>query len=328
MNSTDFRNQKQVVSLMHPTFEHDLSVWVISIWTRGIHLTDSLIQEKARRLFLVQRMNKGDSQGYSTNYSNTWLVGFKKRNWFKGYKSQGEASDADVEAATRGLPILRKFINEYGEENFWHADESAFYYSRPRRTTIGPGPLPCRAGHKNRVSVLFSCNAAGTERMKPFIIGRAVRPRCFGKSSAGELGFDYIANQRAWMNQDVFFQWILRSNYEIAKTPGRQVVLLLDNASCHGTHLQLPILSNVTVYFLPARTTSILQPLDAGVIAAVKKRYIERITRVGLDRLSNNETNDTYQVDLKFGIEWLYKIWAQMSADVIRNCWVKTKILE
>ena len=54
MNSTDFRNQKQVVSLMHPTFEHDLSVWVMSIWTRGIHLTDALIQEKARRIFLVQ----------------------------------------------------------------------------------------------------------------------------------------------------------------------------------------------------------------------------------------------------------------------------------
>ena len=48
MSSSDFRNQKQVVSLMHTTIEHDLSAWVMSIWTRGIHLTDVLIQEKAR----------------------------------------------------------------------------------------------------------------------------------------------------------------------------------------------------------------------------------------------------------------------------------------
>ena len=125
------------------------------------------------------------------------------------------------------------------------------------------------------------------------------------------------------MNQEVFFQWILHFNYEIVRTPGRQVVLLLDNVSCHGTHLQLSILSNVTVYFSPVRTTYILQPLDTGVIAAVKKRYIVRITRVGLDQLSNNKTSHIYQVDLKFGIEWLYKIRAQMSADIIRNCWVK-----
>ena len=130
-------------------------------------------------------MNEEDSQGYGTNYGNGWLVGFKKRNSFEGCKSQGDVADADVEAATRELPIFRNFMNEYGEENVWNTDESAFYYSRPPRTTIGPGPLPDRKGRKNRVSVLFCCNAAGTERMKPLIIRRDVRPRCSGRAARG-----------------------------------------------------------------------------------------------------------------------------------------------
>ena len=36
INSSDFRNQKQVASLTHATIEHDLSVWVMSMWTGGM----------------------------------------------------------------------------------------------------------------------------------------------------------------------------------------------------------------------------------------------------------------------------------------------------
>ena len=49
----------------------------------------------------------------------------------------------------------------------------------------------------------------------------------------------------------------------------RKVILLLDNAPVHE---QCDEFSNVKLVFLSANTTSKLQPLDAGVIAAFKEK--------------------------------------------------------
>jgi hypothetical protein len=57
----------------------------------------------------------------------------------------------------------------------------------------------------------------------------------------------------------------------------RHIVLLLDNAPTHPPDTTKEVqgfdvyrLSNITLIFLPANTTSIVQPLDQGIIAAFK----------------------------------------------------------
>ena len=146
----------------------------------------------------------------------------------------------------------------------FNADESAFWYRRTPTTTIGPAPLLGRKDQKERVTVLICCNASGRERVQPFVVSRANRPRSFGGETGVGLGFDYAVHPRAWMNKILFYDWLSRFNGHIAMTPGRRVCLLIDNASSHGTHDDLPILSDVTVHYLPKRTTSILQPLDGS----------------------------------------------------------------
>ena len=56
-------------------------------------------------------------------------------------------------------------------------------------------------------------------------------------------------------------------------TKDRKVGLLIDNASCHGYSETIPKLQNVEVIYLPAKTTSLIQHLDAGVIVALKSKY-------------------------------------------------------
>ena len=104
--------------------------------------------------------------------------------------------------------------------------------------------------------------------------------------------------------------------------------MLLDNASVHGTQAELPTLSNVTVHYLPKKTTSILQPLDAGVIASIKKRYMQRVVERGVDLIEEGVINNAYNVDLKTALKWLYQIWNELDDDLVRNCWVKTNILD
>ena len=129
------------------------------------------------------------------------------------------------------------------------------------------------------------------------------------------------------MTRDLFFEWLLRFNEYIATSAGRQALLLVDNAAVHGNTESLPVLSNVRVYFLPKLTTSILQPLDGGVIASVKKQYQRKQIERGVDLIDAGVTGDIYKIDMKMAIEWIYDIWMGLDPVTIKNCWVKTNII-
>uniref|UniRef100_A0A1X7VAJ2 DDE-1 domain-containing protein n=1 Tax=Amphimedon queenslandica TaxID=400682 RepID=A0A1X7VAJ2_AMPQE len=64
---------------------------------------------------------------------------------------------------------------------------------------------------------------------------------------------------------------------------GRNVLLFIDNAGCH-----LPKFCDkyikITIAFLPADTTSVLQPLDPGIIKPFKVHYRTSLIRFVLAR--------------------------------------------
>jgi len=68
----------------------------------------------------------------------------------------------------------------------------------------------------------------------------------------------------------------------VAKDPSRKILLLLDNASSHVKATKIAQdngrINNIEVVFLPKNSTSVTQPLDAGIIAVFKRRYRESIS--------------------------------------------------
>jgi hypothetical protein len=68
---------------------------------------------------------------------------------------------------------------------------------------------------------------------------------------------------------DIFKNYFTIFNRRMANLK-RNVVVLLDNASCHKDVLNY---SNTTFIFLPANTTAKYQPLDAGIIQNFKVLY-------------------------------------------------------
>ena len=125
------------------------------------------------------------------------------------------------------------------------------------------------------------------------------------------------------MTTNIFFKWLNRCNSRMGSTPGRKVILRLDNCSAHGNAENIPSLSNVNIFFLPPNTTSNIQPMDSRIIAALKKRYRHKQMERAVD-LADENIKDIYNVDILTTMKWIKWIWEDLPAAVVRNFWTHT----
>jgi len=106
---------------------------------------------------------------------------------------------------------------------------------------------------------------------------------------------------------------------------GRNVLLLLDNASCHvirGMELQ-----NTQVKFLPPNCTSRLQPCDAGIIASFKKHYRCKFVHYLLKKFEDNP-HDTSKLNVLEAIKFIKSAWIDdVTVNTIVNCWRHTGLM-
>ena len=101
------------------------------------------------------------------------------------------------------------------------------------------------------------------------------------------------------MNNLKFFMWLQQFDDHIVRTPGRNVLLFVDNCSAHGAPTNLPELRHIRIDFLLKNTTSILQPVDLGVIAWIKLRYKQMIVQHAVDLIDGVQSEHLYKVDLR-----------------------------
>ncbi len=117
-------------------------------------------------------------------------------------------------------------------------------------------------------------------------------------------------------------------NEYILKTPGRNVVLLIGNASSNGRMEDIPSLSNVEAIYLPKNTTPFLQPLDAGVIASLKRIYRKRQYERALLLIDNEDSKNLYNVNVSQAMKWISSTWDSIESRIIHNCSEETRSLE
>ena len=147
-----------------------------------------------------------------------------------------------------------------------------YFFSLEPDQTLATRRLSGRKKNKERLSIALCANSDGSHKLKPLIIGKYAKPRCFKHVKINNLPVIYRNNKKAWMLTTTFQEWLQEFDYQVGqKHGGERVLLLLDNCSSHKT--ENLTLSYVDVYFLSPNTTSKLQPMDAGIIMAFKKHY-------------------------------------------------------
>ncbi|GFV17728.1 tigger transposable element-derived protein 1 [Trichonephila clavipes] len=101
-----------------------------------------------------------------------------------------------------------------------------------------------------------------------------------------------------------------------------KVLLIVDNAESHP-QLEHP---NVQLVFLPPNTTSLIQPLDQGIITTFKKYYIKTTYKFILNKLEN-ESLTVKDVWKQFSIfDCLIHVasaFAQIRPRTLNACWKK-----
>lgn len=96
-----------------------------------------------------------------------------------------------------------------------------------------------------------------------------------------------------------------------------------DNAPCHPQDLTHP---NVRIVFLPHNTTSLLQPLDQGIIYTFKTYYIRRSLQWILDA-TDSESISVMEAWKKFSIKHCIEIISlslkEIKTSTLNACWKK-----
>ena len=114
-------------------------------------------------------------------------------------------------------------------------------------------------------------------------IWKSEDPRCFKGIKKSELPVWYFSQKKSWMDSEILNEILGRINRKLIRNE-RSILLLMDNAGCHPHDLEGKF-SNIKVVFLPANTTSKLQPLDLGIIKNFKTYYRKLFLRYLLTKI-------------------------------------------
>ncbi|XP_064463597.1 tigger transposable element-derived protein 6-like [Ornithodoros turicata] len=234
-----------------------------------------------------------------------------------GKTASGECHAADTEQASAWRKDrLPEIMETYKPSDIYNADETGLFFQMlPKNTLALKGD--CHGGKQSmlRLTVLLCTNMDGSDKCVPLVIGKSARPR--SSKNAARIPIKYVANTKARMTRSIFVEWPNELNNDM-KSQRRNVCLLVDNCSAH--HIQGLELSNVQVHFFPANCTSLIQPLDQGIINGEKFAY----RRCLIDRLLLNlRLNLSTKVEASHAVEMLSAVWKSTGAVIIANCFRK-----
>ncbi|XP_041376848.1 tigger transposable element-derived protein 6-like [Gigantopelta aegis] len=261
-----FRQRKRISSGKFENLNGLMHQWFKQARSKTLPISGPILKEKA--LQFAEQLGVPDFKA-----SDGWLTSWKIRFNIKQFKVSGESAISISWTTKTRLPTI---LGDYEMKDIFNCDETGLFFRALPDRTLAYKTQAAKGGKvsKERLTVLLCCSATG-EKTKPLVIGKAQNPRCFKNIRKESLPVTWTANRKAWMNSQLFNDWLEKLNRQMCRQ-GRNILLFIDNAPSHGCDLRV---SNVTVTFLPANTTSVLQPLDQGIIKAFKTRYRKHMMR-------------------------------------------------
>ena len=219
----------------YPHLESCLYLWFSDKVNNKVCISDDLLIAQAKVF--------GSLIGISDlefSYSRGWLDKYKKRFNIKLHTFSGESGGVDKDAVSKGILMLKEEIIKFKLDDVFNFDETALFYRLQPNKTLSSGSISGDKVSKERLTIGLCVNATGTYKLKPLVIGKYKKPRCFGNVWTPEDIVKYYFNLKAWMTMEIFRNWLLYVDKKM-RTERRNILLLVDNAGGHNTTADLKL---------------------------------------------------------------------------------------
>ncbi|UYV72683.1 hypothetical protein LAZ67_10000293 [Cordylochernes scorpioides] len=315
--------------------EKALVIWIEDLTQKRIPLDGHLIKMKALKFYKELKESEPSTSSRESNpqfsASTGWLTGFIKRHSFHNLKIKGEVASADEEAARKYPEKLAKIIKDggYCAHQIFNADETGLFWKKmPTRTYIAKSEKNASGfkAAKDRVTLLLCSNASGDRMLKPLLVNRSLKPRALKGKDLNTLPVHWMANKKAWVTTAIFTEWFNKcfvpevENYMKEMGLEFKILLILDNAPGHP-NLEHP---NIKVVFFPPNTTSLIQPLDQGIISTFKKYYVKFTFQFIFDKLESDTITVTEvwkQFNILNCVDHVALAIAEIKSQTLNACW-------
>ncbi|CAF1622589.1 unnamed protein product [Adineta ricciae] len=289
--------------------------WFVAQRAKKIPVSGPILQTYARK---VARELDGESEFKA---SNGWLERFRTRYNVNFRVISGEAAAVCEETVADWKSRLATILEEYNPGDVYNCDETGLYYKMMPDRSLVVNKEDCVGGKKSkeRFTVLLCANWAGNDKLKPVVIGKAAKPRCFKNIDMKKLPVTWYHNRTAWMNSFLFTDWLQGLDLMMQKQK-RKILLFLDNAPVHPVDVKL---ENITLKFFPANTTAVIQPMDQGVIRTFKAYYRQQLIQHIITSSTGAQSADDVVITALDAVCWIEIAWKSVSETTLQNTFRK-----
>lgn len=318
---------------MHQGYNEELDqalyIWFKQCREKNIPVTGPLLMEKASYFYNVLYPNAAKPFSASTGFQ--WR--FCNRFGIRGLAISGEKLSADYPAAEETVAEFPSLIEGYALDQIFNCDETGLYYRLLPKNTLA-STLEKRADGmkkaKDRITVNACSNVTGTIKLPLLFIGKAKNPRCFKGINTANLPVVYRSQKNAWVDTKLFTEWfhdcfvpyVTRCLIEMGLEP--RAKLFLDNCSAHPEVADLTTDDGkMTAHYFRANITSLLQPMDQGVLESMKRIYRKNLLRDLIAKENHEMIPFLKAINMLHVIDRIAIAWDQIKPCTIRKSWQK-----
>ncbi|GBO16868.1 Tigger transposable element-derived protein 4 [Araneus ventricosus] len=201
--------------------------------------------------------------------------------------------------------VLKDILSRFDASNVFNLDETGLFYRLLLDKTLSFKVEKCTSGKasKQRLALLLGANVSGNEKLKPLVIGKSKKPRCF--KNVKSLPDEYEANSNAWMSTTIWERHIRKLDSQFSRQK-RNVAIIVDNCTAHN---QPENLKAIEIVSLPPNITAFLQLLDQGIIRDFKRKYKKMLVK---DMIKALDRNEKLEVSVLDAINYVHKSWSSV----------------
>ncbi|KAG7211961.1 hypothetical protein KM043_011166 [Ampulex compressa] len=318
------RKRQRIKLPVYHELDKDLLEWFMEKRALRVYLTDVLMLKKAQEL----KDNLPSCSHSKVSYG--WLAKFKKRHGIRLIDMHGEKASADQDGADIFVDDFKKMIEEenINLENIYNMGESGLLWKAlPTKTATGDEETNSGANlRKDRITIGLCANALGTHKIMPLVIYPYKNPKALKHEVSLSVIFRTQVN--AWMDRAIFLDWFEHhfkpcvQKYQAEKQISGKVILLLDNCEGHKISPGFQEDDDFKIVYLPPNTTSLIQPINQGIIEKTKRLFRHKLLQRVLT-YENGITEFYKDYTLKNCIDTLSISWSEITENNIRNAWNK-----